>query len=117
MAVLGGRRFDIRFAWQDALAVMAILEEEGPVWQRWFRAIDRFYVQRVPDGLLVEAAKFLEHFLTAGQTAAQTPQPSQAKGFTWNGVPASIASNRQCVRHAPQEIHLSGSIQALGIPK
>ena len=74
MAVLGGRRFDIRFAWQDALAVMAILEEEGPVWQRWFRAIDRFYVQRVPDGLLVEAAKFLEHFLTAGQTAAPGPK-------------------------------------------
>lgn len=73
-AVLGGKRFDIRPSWRDALAVMAILEEEGPEWARWFRAIDRFFVQRVPDALLMEAARFLEHFLTAGQTCAPGPK-------------------------------------------
>lgn len=73
-ADLGGQRFDIRYCWRDALAVMAILEEDGPVWQRWFRAIDRFFVQPVPDSLLGEAARFLEHFLTAGQTSAPGPK-------------------------------------------
>ena len=73
-ADLGGKRFGIRYTWRDALAVMAILEEEGPVWQRWFRAIDRFFVERVPDELLAEAAKFLEHFLTAGQVCQPGPK-------------------------------------------
>ena len=73
-AVLGGRVFDIRPSWQDALAVLALLEEEGAAWARWFRAIDRFYVQRVPNALLGEAARFLEYFLTAGQPAAPGPR-------------------------------------------
>ena len=58
-AVLAGRTFDIRHSWRDALAVLTILEGEGPEWARWFRAIDRFYVQRVPSELLAPAAVFL----------------------------------------------------------
>ena len=73
-AVLGGQHFDIRWRWQDAMAVLEILEGDGPQWLRWFRAVDRFFVQTVPDSLLVEAAKFMEHFLTAGQTSAPGPK-------------------------------------------
>lgn len=67
-AVLGDAVFDIRCAWQDALAVLQILDSDAPEWVRWFRAIDRFYVQRVPNELLGAAAAWMAEFLTAGRT-------------------------------------------------
>lgn len=73
-AVLGGVRYPIRWRWQDAMAVLRILDGEGEPWQRWFRAIDRFYEGRVPTEQLGAAARFLSDFLTAGQPARPGPK-------------------------------------------
>src|SRR5574344_2992632 len=54
---------------------------------------------------------------SAGQTASQTPQPSQAKESTLKPFSSEIASNRQFSLHSPHSMHLSTSISAFGIPK
>lgn len=66
-AVLGGQHFAIRWQWQDALAVLKLLDEPRESWVCWLRAVERFYVSPVPTPLLGEAMRWMEDFLTAGQ--------------------------------------------------
>jgi len=34
-AVLGGKEFDIRSSWRDAMTILTILDGDGPEWARW----------------------------------------------------------------------------------
>ena len=68
---LEGERYDIRWGWQDVMAVLAELNADRPEWVCWFRAVARFFVQPVPDALLGEAARALADFITAGRRQRQ----------------------------------------------
>lgn len=68
---LEGERYDIRWGWQDVMAVLAELNADRPEWVCWFRAVARFFVQPVPDALLSAAASALADFITAGRRQKQ----------------------------------------------
>ena len=73
-AVLGGRKYAIGWEFRRVLAVLAILDGPGPEWLRWFRAVDAFYDEPVPNALMAPAAAFLADFITAGQPGRPGPR-------------------------------------------
>ena len=88
VAVLGGREYGIRWEFRHVLAVLEILDGPGPEWLRWFRAVDAFFNEPVPDGLLPQAVGFLADFITAGQPGGSGP-----KLFDWHRDANAIISD------------------------
>ena len=87
-AGIGGQEYGIRWEFRQVLGVLAILDGDGPEWLRWFRAVDAFYVQPIPDGLIPQAAAYLAEFLTAGQPGKPGP-----KLFDWRHDANAIISD------------------------
>ena len=88
LAVIDGKEYAIRWEFRQVLGVLAILDGPGPEWLRWFRAVDSFYIQRVPDNLMPAAAAYLADFLTAGQPGRPGP-----KLFDWHHDANAIISD------------------------
>lgn len=87
-AVIGGKKYGIRWEWRQVLAVLAILDGTEPEWLRWFRAVERFYEAPIPDQYIGEAAQFLADFVTAGQSGKPGP-----KLFDWQADAMEIISD------------------------
>lgn len=74
-AVLGGKTYPHRTAWQDMLKLLQVLgNEDRPAFLRWYTALSYFYRKPIPEKLAAEAAAYLSDFLTCGQEAAPGPK-------------------------------------------
>lgn len=88
-AVLGGKSYPHRTAWQDMLKLLRLLaDEEKPAFLRWQIALAYFYLQPVPEECTAQAAEYLSAFLTAGQSAVPGP-----KLFDWEQDAAAIIAD------------------------
>lgn len=88
-AVLGGKTYPHRTAWQDMLKLLQLLgDAERPAFLRWYTALAYFFLEPVPQTLTGEAAEYLSRFLTCGQEAAPGP-----KLFDWEQDAAAIIAD------------------------
>lgn len=88
-AVLEGRAYPHRTAWQDMLKLLQLLADESrPEALRWQIAICYFFTEDIPPELTVQAAQYIGDFLTAGQPAAPGP-----KLFDWELDAGAIISD------------------------
>ena len=88
-AVIGGRKYGIRWEFRQVLGILRILNDESqPEVLRWLRAVGAFYTEPVPDEGLSEAARFLADFVEAGQPGRLGPRL-----FDWEADAMEIISD------------------------
>ncbi len=88
-AVLGGREYPHRTAWQDIVKLLTLLErEDKPAPLRWQIGLFYFFLEEIPPEQTQAAMEYLAAFLTAGQPGKPGP-----KRFDWQLDAAAIIAD------------------------